>query len=122
MSLTSRQDIRHSLPPATGLTEDDLNRFVTINTDGEFVRAEAGEYGFPLLAVEGRQGATAALNNKQKIVLGATLNPGVAVTSSANGRAVAATAGDYVNGILLEGGAEDEVVSFLVVHFQADTA
>lgn len=121
MSLTSRQDVRHSLPPATGLTEDDLNRFVTINTSGEFVRAGEGVYGFPLLAVEGRQGATAALNNKQKIVLGATINPGVAVTSDSQGRAVAANPGDYVNGILLEGGAENEIVSFFVVHFQADT-
>lgn len=121
MSLTSRQDIRHSLPAAVGLDEDDLNRFVTITITGTFARAEAGDYGFPLLAVEGPQGATAALNNKQKIVLGATLNPGVAVTSDAQGRAVAATAGDYVNGILLEGGATGEIVSFLVVHFQVDT-
>jgi hypothetical protein len=90
------------------------NRFVGYDGD----QAGAGD---PALGVAERKFnagelVDACIGDTAFITLGETLNPGDAVTSDANGKAVAATAGDAVNGRLLEGGDADDVVEMLVEH------
>jgi len=53
--------------------------------------------------------AAVAVAGQSKIVLGATLTAGTKVTCSAAGKAVAATTGQSYLGVLVEGGALDQI-------------
>lgn len=122
MATQGRLDTRHVFPAADGLTEDDDRyKLVNLNASGEVDLAAEGEFGWPLLAVEGDQGATVALAGKEKVVVSGSVSAGDPLTSDANGLAVEGASSGIVNGIALEDGEDGQVVSYMIVHYEIDT-
>ena len=56
-----------------------------------------------------------AFGGVAKVALNATITIGQALTSDADGRAKAAAAGDVAQGVALEGGVQNDVISMLVL-------
>ena len=56
-----------------------------------------------------------AFGGVAKVALNATITIGQALTSDADGRAKAAAAGDVAQGVALEGGVQNDIISMLVL-------
>ena len=81
------------------------------------VRCGAGALAYGILdsKPEADQAAPVKVQGISKVMLGGTVTPGTEVMSDASGRAVAATSGLFVCGIVEDGGAIDEIGSVLLV-------
>lgn len=90
---------------------------VKMNTSGQIVPVTAITdlvFGILQNAPESGQVASVAVEGISNVVLGGTLNAGVAVGSGATGKAVADASTNYTLGILTEGGADTEIGSVLL--------
>lgn len=78
---------------------------VSVNASGEAVLAAAGAIAVGVLQNTPKQGEPAGIRSLgiTKLVTGAALVAGQAVTCDASGQGVAAQAGDAINGVALAG-------------------
>ena len=105
---------------ATDLREK-LYYFGKLDANNQVVLAGAGDIGFPIeeKANVGQQTTIALTAGAGKVALGATVAAMTFVKPGADGRAVAAAAGDAYSGLLLEGGDAGTIVEMLLVQGNA---
>lgn len=101
-----------ALPPAADLTAK-ATHIATINSSGQAALAVA-QTGHGVILEATEEAATVQHSGIAKVVCGDVFDAGVWVNSDANGKAVAASAGQAVLGIALEAGAANRVVSVLL--------
>jgi len=92
--------------------------FVKLNSSGQVVVAGADDRAIGVLqdtpAASGRA-ACVGIDGVSKVLFGGTVSKGAAVTSDANGKAVALTSGDaYSHGIARDGGHDGEVQAVIL--------
>lgn len=95
-------------------------QFHAMKLDGakEVVDADAGEALIGILQNDPAEGeaASVAYLGVSKVKLGAAVNTvGTRLAANADGELIAATTGDYIAGIALETGAENDLISALIL-------
>jgi len=89
-------------------------KFGSGGTAGKLILCVAGDGGFSL--VNGGvidENLTVDQIGESKITLGGTVNAGQLITSDANGKAVVATTGNFINGLCVQSGVAGDIVTFL---------
>lgn len=105
--------LRDQFPANADLTGKE-RLFVKLNSSGKLALCGAGDGGHSVVRGDIANAAvTVDLVGESKITLAATLSPGALITSDAAGKAVAATTGSFINGMLLQGGVSGDIVTFL---------
>jgi hypothetical protein len=97
-------------------------RFVTIDSSGKAVLANATSVVIGVLQNDPKQGQMATVfigNGLTPVRAGGTLTIGQKVTGDANGQAVAATTGQQGLGIVVKGASAGELATILFFRFPA---
>jgi hypothetical protein len=91
-------------------------RFGKMTSSGPNVCSVAGERADFVIGNKPTAGnpVDAYLERKVEVELGGSVTKGDSLTTDANGKAVTATTGDYVNAVALEGGSSGAIISALV--------
>jgi hypothetical protein len=115
MALGGLLQIRESVIASADISAHQ-NKLVKITATG-LALCEAGERGFPLVeAVDAAtKKGTIVCVGKEKVIAGAAVVAGVAVTADAAGLAVTAVATDELCGIALEAAADGDLFKILVL-------
>jgi hypothetical protein len=87
-----------------------------VDTDGDIILATSGAHGIGVIVeanVENKP-VTVQCDGIAKVILGAQTSAGVRVGADSNGKAVAATHGEFEFGTLLTGGNSGDIVTMLL--------
>lgn len=112
--------IEHTLGTVSLVAGADLSAkqytFVKTNTSGKVVSSGDGERGVGVVQDKptADKATMIATSGISKVLCGGNITNGAAVTSDANGRAVAATTGKQIMGFALEAGANNRIISVLL--------
>jgi len=111
-----------SLEAAADLQENQYH-FAVVDADGYAALSGDGEAAIGVLqnkpgeaTDEAGEAASVRVYGVSKVYAGEVIVPGNEVASNLNGEAKVAGAGDRVLGVALLGGADEEIISILVVH------
>jgi hypothetical protein len=90
--------------------------FVKLNSSGKVVTCGDDERGIGVLQDKpaSDKGASVATTGITKMTCAAAITNGAAVTSDANGKAVAATTGKHIMGFAMETGANNRIIAILL--------
>lgn len=115
--MATQNSLIHLTLPAAASFASSQYLFAVVNSSGQW--AVAGTAGIRVDGViqdnpdAAGKPSNGCIGGKTKIQLGGTVAAGAAVTTDANGKAVAATTGNIILGTCIEGGAAGDIGSII---------